>query len=150
MKPTDILSDEHRVIEQVLDCLERMVEQPGVDRPAGRPSRPGTRSSSSACLPTAAIMARKRPTSSRPWRPRDFRRNEGPTGVMLHEHELGRGHVRAMDERSSRRQPATRPPCGQFGEHALAYVDLLREHIRKEDHCLFAMANQVFSQSDQE
>ena len=25
MKPTDLLSNEHRVIEQVLDCLEKMV-----------------------------------------------------------------------------------------------------------------------------
>ncbi len=27
MKPTDILMSEHRVIEQVLDCLEKILEQ---------------------------------------------------------------------------------------------------------------------------
>jgi hemerythrin-like domain-containing protein len=27
MKPTEVLGAEHRVIEQVLDCLERMAEQ---------------------------------------------------------------------------------------------------------------------------
>ena len=27
-----------------------------------------------------------------------FPREGGPTGVMLHEHELGRAHVRGMDE----------------------------------------------------
>lgn len=26
MKPTEILSSEHRVIEQVLDCLDKMIQ----------------------------------------------------------------------------------------------------------------------------
>jgi hemerythrin-like domain-containing protein len=36
-----------------------------------------------------------------------------------------------------------------FVEHARAYVELLRNHIFKEDHRLFPMANQVFSKEDQ-
>ena len=33
--------------------------------------------------------------------------------------------------------------------HARGYVDLLREHIEKEDHCLFAMADQALTEDDQ-
>lgn len=40
MKPTDILINEHRIIEQVLNCLERMVEtctaQAGFEREPAR------------------------------------------------------------------------------------------------------------------
>ena len=38
----------------------------------------------------------------------------------------------------------------RFIEHAQGYIGLLREHIEKEDHCLFAMANQVLSEGDQQ
>src|SRR5262249_31073646 len=37
----------------------------------------------------------------------------------------------------------------QFVMHARAYVALLREHIAKEDHCLFPMAEQALSEEDQ-
>ena len=33
----------------------------------------------------------------------------------------------------------------QFVTHARGYVNLLREHIEKEDHCLFTMANQTLT-----
>ena len=75
MKPTEILSSEHRVIEQVLNCLEAMAE-----RGVGGPLEEGTRkvpSPSSATSPTAAITARKRPTCFRPWRPRAFHATAG-------------------------------------------------------------------------
>jgi hemerythrin-like domain-containing protein len=38
----------------------------------------------------------------------------------------------------------------QFVTHAQGYVSLLREHIQKEDHCLFAMANQALTDDDQQ
>jgi hemerythrin-like domain-containing protein len=38
----------------------------------------------------------------------------------------------------------------QFINNARGYVGLLREHIEKEDHCLFTMANQVLTEGDQQ
>ena len=38
----------------------------------------------------------------------------------------------------------------QFVSHAQGYVGLLREHIEKEDHCLFTMANQALTEDDQQ
>ena len=37
----------------------------------------------------------------------------------------------------------------RFVEDARGYIELLRQHIQKEDHCLFTMANQAFSETDQ-
>ena len=38
----------------------------------------------------------------------------------------------------------------QFAAHAQGYVGLLREHIEKEDHCLFTMADQALTEDDQQ
>jgi hemerythrin-like domain-containing protein len=32
---------------------------------------------------------------------------------------------------------------------ARAYIELLRQHLQKEDHCLFSMADQALSPADQ-
>jgi hemerythrin-like domain-containing protein len=37
-----------------------------------------------------------------------------------------------------------------FVEHARAFSALLRQHIRKEDHCLFQMADHALSDAEQE
>ena len=38
----------------------------------------------------------------------------------------------------------------EFVSHARDFIQLLREHIQKEDECLFRMADQAFSQQDQQ
>ena len=76
-----------------------------------------------------------------------FPRQGGPTGVMLHEHEEGRKHIRSMREAlSAADQNAA---LREFACHAHGYVDLLRQHIFKEDQRLFPMANHVLSAEDQ-
>jgi hemerythrin-like domain-containing protein len=86
----------------------------------------------------------------------------GPTGVMRDEHELGRRHISAMaeavaagqneDSRGSGRPVDRWPssPAARFAASARAYVSLLREHINKEDHCLFPMAVRALTTSDQQ
>ena len=37
----------------------------------------------------------------------------------------------------------------EFAENAQQFIQLLRAHIEKEDHCLFSMANQAFSEQEQ-
>lgn len=67
-------------------------------------------------------------------------RRDGPIGVMLAEHEQGRGLVRRMGQ-ALERLGADRTGAG--AELALAgreYAGLLRQHIRKEEDVLFAMA----------
>jgi hemerythrin-like domain-containing protein len=72
----------------------------------------------------------------------------GPIAVMLREHEDGRAHVRKIAELSA----------GKLGErdtvelikHTRAYVELLTQHIQKEDHALYPLANQVLTTDDQD
>jgi hemerythrin-like domain-containing protein len=63
----------------------------------------------------------------------------GPIGVMLYEHEQGRKLIRAM---ASGGGPAA-------AEAIRGYALLLRAHIDKENGVLFAIAEQVLSEEDQ-
>ena len=67
---------------------------------------------------------------------RGMARAGGPTGVMLHEHEVGRALVREMDvaAEACSRGKAAQP---QWARAAGSYVNLLRQHISKENNIPF-------------
>ena len=79
-----------------------------------------------------------------------FPLDSGPLAVMRDEHEIGRNHIRAMDEAIDGSESGNRKALASFVHHASAYVLMLRDHIEKEDHCLFSMADQALSADDQQ
>ncbi|HEY5513246.1 MAG TPA: hemerythrin domain-containing protein [Geomonas sp.] len=70
-------------------------------------------------------------------------RANSPVAAMLMEHDLGRAFVRGMEE------AATRALNGEAGQteaivaNARGYLELLREHISKEDEILYPLAERV-------
>lgn len=74
---------------------------------------------------------------------RGVKREGGPIGVMLMEHEAGRGHVRAMSDGLDRLRRGEGNAVTAIREHVLAYRDLLRSHINKENNVLFPMADRL-------
>jgi len=70
-------------------------------------------------------------------------RANSPIAAMLMEHDLGRAFVRGMEE------AATRALNGEPGQdeaivtNARGYLELLREHISKEDDILYPLAERV-------
>jgi hemerythrin-like domain-containing protein len=143
MKATDILMDEHRVIEQVLNCLEKLADRceagEKLDRTSALEALAFFRNFADRCH-----HGKEEGHLFPLLEARGFGRQGGPTGVMLHEHEEGRGLVAAMARAVERDTPR------EFVRHARAYVGLLREHIRKEDQCLFPMAAGILSGTDAE
>ena len=149
MKPTEILSDEHRIIELVLDCLEKLaqncVAQGRLDKTSAEQALDFFRNFADRC------HHGKEETHLFPaMEAKGFPRQGGPTGVMLSEHEQGRAHIRAMADAIEGAAAGNREAVAQFVSNAQGYVGLLREHIEKEDHCLFTMANQVLTEDDQQ
>ena len=59
-------------------------------------------------------------------------------------------HVRGMAEAIEQAAAGNGEAVARFIAHAHGYIDLLREHIEKEDHCLFAMADQTLNEDDQQ
>jgi hemerythrin-like domain-containing protein len=74
-------------------------------------------------------------------------RQGGPIGVMLHEHTLGRGYVQGMADGLA----AYKMGGGgaQVAGNARGYVELLTQHIHKEDHILYPMADRALSAAKQ-
>ncbi|MGD1010306.1 MAG: hemerythrin domain-containing protein [Candidatus Aminicenantales bacterium] len=68
-------------------------------------------------------------------------RTGGPLGVMLHEHVEGRGYVKAMSEALSGLKKGDRRAAALFAENARNYGALLTQHIFKEDHILYPLAD---------
>ncbi len=72
-----------------------------------------------------------------------MKREGGPIGVMLMEHDAGRGHVRALSEGLDRLQRGDASAVAAIQASAGAYRDLLRAHIHKENNVLFPMADRL-------
>jgi hemerythrin-like domain-containing protein len=73
----------------------------------------------------------------------------GPLAVMLHEHELGRGAVRAIAEALDRVKHGEAAAGSDLAAALLGYVELLRNHISKEDNVLFPMADRILPAEEQ-
>jgi hemerythrin-like domain-containing protein len=147
MLPTEILKSEHRVIEQVLEVLERIanraVYQKAFDTPSAAEALDFFRNFADRC------HHGKEESQFFPMlESKGFDREGGPTGVMCHEHEEGRLLIRGMAEAID---AAVGDPeaADRFAGYARAYVQMLRMHIQKEDHCLFSMADRSFDAHEQ-
>src|SRR3990167_8805692 len=66
-------------------------------------------------------------------------KKEGPIGMMLMEHDMGRGYVKGMRENISNPE--------KFIADARGYIELLRQHIEKENNILYQMADTNISQT---
>ncbi len=142
MHATDVLTSEHRVIEQVLACLEKINERAlaegRLDAASAQEAIDFFRVFADGChhrkeerhlFPTLEAAG--------------LVREHGPTGVMLAEHESGREHIAAMARVTDAASRGDREALRSFADHACGYINLLRAHIAKEDLCLFPMANHL-------
>ena len=136
-----ILSGEHRVILQVITCLERMATQAAGDtRIPDRFAR------------LAIEVIRTFADRCHHGKEEDilFPALEaqvpgfGPTAVMREEHVIGRRHVAAME------QAIDTANVDGFVAAATGYTELLRAHIAKEDDILFRIAQTMLSPAQDE
>lgn len=148
MRPTQILEREHRVIEQVLDCLDRMAErcesEGRLDSQSARDAVDFFRTFADRCH-----HGKEEDQLFPMMETRGFPVDAGPLSVMRVEHDHGRAFVRGMESAIDGAAAGDAEPCRTWLEHARGFSTLLREHIRKEDHCLFPMADGAFSENDQ-
>lgn len=148
MKPTEILSSEHRVIELVLDCLDRIVAEANatgrLDAASARDAVSFFRTFADQCH-----HGKEEVHLFPAMEAKGFPRDGGPTGVMFAEHETGRACVRTMSETIDAAAAGDGAALQRFAAAGAGYVGLLRQHIEKEDHCLFSMADEVLTDEDQ-
>ncbi len=71
----------------------------------------------------------------------------GPIGVMLKEHQLGREQVREMKLALDRYRAGDSNAARVLATHARTYIELLGQHIDKENEVLFVIAGRCLSSS---
>lgn len=148
MKPTAELSHEHRAILTMIRILGKMADR--LD--AGTPVDPDDLERSVQFIRVFADKCHHAkeegylfPEMEKAGIPRD----RGPIGVMLSEHEEGRKHVAAMAGAIPGIRKADRKAAAIFASAARGYGELLTQHIFKEDHVLFPMADARLSPDQQ-
>ena len=142
---TEALKGDHRVIEKVLAALERLAKAPEKSAlEEWEKAIDFSRNFADKChhLREERLLF---PAMERHGIPREG----GPIGMMLMEHEAGRVYVRSM---AAAVESAAQDPVAArttLRDAATAYVQLLRQHIQKEDEILFQMADGVLSAEEQ-
>ena len=138
-----ILMDEHRSIERMLDALESF---------AGRLERldPETQRSSLRGFATffrdfadRLHHAKEEDRLFVAMVDHGFPKEHGPIAVMLHEHVLGREHVGSLGAAGDREGALSAEECASIRHHAGSYAALLRAHIQKEDQILYPLAERA-------
>lgn len=74
----------------------------------------------------------------------------GPVAVMLHEHEEGRNYVKATLDAIHEFKGGNNSAIWHIYENLNGYAYLLQNHIDKENNILFRMADDVFSEKEQQ
>jgi hemerythrin-like domain-containing protein len=70
-------------------------------------------------------------------------RENSPVAAMLMEHDQGRAYVKGMEQAATAALEGARDQDGNIAANALGYVNLLQEHIAKEDDILYPLAERI-------
>jgi hemerythrin-like domain-containing protein len=142
MSPLEILMQEHRVIEQVLACLDiitRQAEESGqLEADAARDATDFLQQYADRCH-----HGKEEDQLFPMLEERGMPAEGGPTGVMRLEHQQGRQLVIRMVNAIDGAAAGEKSALDEFTDAGRKFVALLQGHIDKEDHCLFPMAQQT-------
>ncbi len=79
-----------------------------------------------------------------------FSKNHGPIAVMLHEHELGRRYLKGIQDSIPLFINGEKSALQKIYENMNAYIELLSNHIDKENNILFRMADDILDENEQQ
>ena len=149
MVATEALKKDHRLIEKMLDILQKVAKKfdQGGDVPAD------SLKNASEFIRTFADNyhhGKEEELLFRAMEERGFPREGGPIGMMLIEHDEGRGYAKALAEGTEKYAAGDSNSRKAIAENARNYSDLLSQHIPKEDGILYMMADNILPESFQE
>lgn len=73
----------------------------------------------------------------------------GPIGVMLEEHNQGRALIGQMVEAAAAFRQGNAEAPRHWSQFARQYIEMLRQHIHKENNVLFMVAENMLSDAEQ-
>ncbi len=149
MKATEILMEEHRVIERVLNALEKAAHR--LSRGEDVYLRFFTGSSVFIKGFVDGCHHKKEESVLFPALVENgLSKESGPVAVMLAEHEEGRQLAILMRQAVERLQAGDVRKREAVIQNVTEYIKLLRHHISKEESVLFPLADKVIPNTQQE
>jgi len=143
-RATDNLVDDHTIIQKVMDIMVRItsVKDPDVEHLEFvvsfiREYADGCHHAKEEGLLFPKLVDKGIP--------KEF----GPIGMMLREHEQGRNFVKGMADNIALYKAGNKEALKDVYQNMNGYVNLLRDHIAKENNVLFRMADQALSDEEQ-
>lgn len=133
-----VLMDEHRVIEKVLDAVDRMQSEAAFDATFLTQSLDFFRNFADGCH-----HAKEENELFPALEEAGVPRKGGPIGCMLRDHEDGRGFLRTISENLDAASRRDAEAMAEMNIAAGKYVTMLRHHIQKEDSVLFVIAENL-------
>lgn len=142
MTPTQVLMDEHQLILSVLDSLEEAADR--LDN--------GDKVDPEFFLDAAEFVAgfadrchhgKEEDILFVAMTAMDMPQDSGPVAVMLAEHDEGRRYTAGFRSAAEQMTDGDSSAAADVIRNVFDYVNLLREHINKEDNVLFPMAEQI-------
>ncbi len=149
MTATTVLKEEHRVIERMLAVLATAAQR----LEAGERIRPDLFREAVDFVRNFADKNHHGKEEANLFprlEERGVPKEGGPLGMMLHEHDLGRGFIQAIENAIEGYEQGGEAAAQLIAENIRSYVQLLTEHVWKEENVLFPMADQVLSEEDQQ
>ena len=73
----------------------------------------------------------------------------GPIGVMLHEHTIGREYIKEISTALEKCKKESKCSSLLISDSLKNYVNLLQNHIQKEENILFPIANKALGEQKQ-
>lgn len=140
MKPTEVLKEEHRAIELALKILEKICDRlengEKVDVEYLEKIFEFIRIFADKCH-----HGKEEDLLFPAMEEAGIPKEGGPIGVMLSEHNMGRDYVKKFSEGVKEYSEGESEAINKITENARAYIQILREHIYKEDNILYSMAD---------
>lgn len=147
-KPTEVLVHEHEVIEKGLSILEKLIikyqQEDSLDVKRLEQIVDFFKNFADKChhakeekLLFPSLTTKGMPVQG------------GPIGVLLQEHDIGRRYISGILEGIKKYSSRVADAKEEISNNCLGYIELLRQHIYKENNVLFPMAENLLSDSEQ-
>lgn len=147
-EPCQMLVDEHVVILSVIEAVETVAQRP--DTTAATDGFFERACDFFATFADKCHHGKEEVHLFPMLESRGVPRQNGPIGCMLHEHDEGRAHIQAVRAAIGRAREGDPSAATVAKREALAFCDLLRQHIEKENQVLFIIGDRVMNAADKE
>jgi len=140
MKPTDELKNEHEAIKTMLAIMGEVCDVLDAKRPVD-PAHLDEIVEFVQVFADKCHHAKEEDLLFPAMVEAGIPKERGPIGVMLAEHDKGRAFIRNVKDAAAEYKSGDKKAAKIISENARGYAALLSQHIDKEDHILYPMAD---------